>query len=85
MPEFQVGGELDALSGGYVAVGHEDHVGDGPAGEHDTADQLTDEVQRRVLVRNGHDDADGNIEEGGYEQGEEEAVPGEVDFRIATL
>lgn len=32
-----------------------------------------------MLVRDGHDDADGDEEEGGYAQGEEEAPPGEVD------
>ena len=40
--ELEVGGELDALGRRDVAVGDEDHVGHGPAGEDDAADQLAD-------------------------------------------
>ena len=36
-----------------------------------------------MLVRDGHDDADGDEEEACYAEGEEEAVPGEVDFWVA--
>ena len=66
MAEFQIGGELDALGGRDVAVGDEDHVGDGAAGKDDAADQLADEVEARVLVCDGHDDADGDEKEGCY-------------------
>ena len=40
--EFEVGGEFDALGRADVAVGDEDHVCDGAAGEDDAADQLAD-------------------------------------------
>ena len=55
------------------------HVGDGSAGEDDAADELADEVEAAVLVCNGHDDADGDEEDGGDGEGEQEAVPGEID------
>lgn len=77
--ELEVGGELDALGGGDVAVGDEDHVGNGAAGEGDAADELADEVDAAVLVGDGHDDAVGDEEDGADGEGEEEAVPGEVD------
>lgn len=77
--ELEVGGELDALGGGDVAVGDEDHVGDGAAGEGDAADELADEVDAAVLVGDGHDDAVRDKEDGADCQGEEKAVPGEVD------
>lgn len=79
MAELEVGGELQPLGRGDVAVGDEDHVGDGAAGEDDTADELADEVDGGMLVRDGLHDADGNEEDGADGQGEEEAVPGEVD------
>lgn len=77
--ELEVGGELDALGGGDVAVGDEDHVGDGAAGKGDAADELADEVDAAVLVGDGHDDAVGDEEDGADCEGEEKAVPGEVD------
>ena len=55
------------------------HVGDGSPGEDDAADELADEVEAAVLVCDGHDDADGDEEEGGDGEGEQEAVPGEID------
>ena len=83
MPELQVRGELYALSRGDVAVGDEDHVGDGAAGEDDAADELADQIEGGVLIRDCHNDADGNVEEGSYGQSEEEAVPRKMDFGIA--
>lgn len=62
--ELEVGGELDALGRGDVAIGDEDHVGDGAAGEGDAADELADEVDAAVLVGDGHDDAVGDEEDG---------------------
>ena len=58
MSKFQVGRELDALGGADVAVGDEDHIGDGPAREHYTANELADEVQAAMLVRYSHHDTD---------------------------
>ncbi|KFY47151.1 hypothetical protein V494_00143 [Pseudogymnoascus sp. VKM F-4513 (FW-928)] len=78
VPELEVGGELDALCGADVAVGHEDHVCDGAAGEERAACELVDEVGGGVLVGYGGDDAGGDEEEGAQAEGEEEAVPGEV-------
>lgn len=80
MPELEVGGELDALRGADVAVGHEDHVCDGAAGEERAAGDLVDEVGGGVLVGDCGDDAGGDEEEGAEAEGEEEAVPGEVDW-----
>lgn len=79
VPELEVGGELDALGGGDVAIGDKDHVGDGAAGKGDAADELADEVDAAVLVGDGHDDAVGDEEDGADGEGEEEAVPGEMD------
>ncbi len=42
VPEFEVGGEFDALGAGDVGVGDEDHVCDGAAGEEDPRDDLAD-------------------------------------------
>lgn len=80
MAEFEVGGELDTLGGGDVAIGDEEHVCDGAAGEDGTADELADEVDAGVLVGDGHDDAVGDEEDGAEEEGEKEAVPWEVDW-----
>ena len=41
------------------------HVGDGPAWEDYAADELADEVETAVLVRDGHDYADWYEEDGG--------------------
>jgi hypothetical protein len=84
MAQLQIGTELDALGGRDVPVGDEDHVCDWPAGEEDAADELADQVDAAVLVCDGHDDGDGDEEEGADGEGEEEAVPGEVD-RVALV
>ena len=79
MAQLEIATEFDALSRGDVAVGDEDHVCDRTAGEDDTANELADEVKGRVLVGDGHDDADGDEEDRGDSEGEEKAVPGEMD------
>lgn len=56
MAEFQVRGELDALSGADVGVGHKYHVCDWAARENDATEQLADEVETAVLVGDSHDD-----------------------------
>lgn len=58
MAKLKVGREFDALGGADVAVGDKDHVGDRAAGEDDAADELADEVEAAVLVRDCHDYAD---------------------------
>lgn len=68
------------MGGGDVAVGDEDHVGDGTAGKDGAADELADEVDGGVLVGDGHDDADGDEENGADAEGEKETIPGEVDW-----
>lgn len=68
--QFEVGGELDALRRGDVAVGDEDHVGDGAAGEDGAADELADEVDAAMLVCDGHDYAVWYEEDGAYGEGE---------------
>jgi len=85
VPELEVRGELDALRRRDVAVGHEDHVGDGAAGEERAAGELADEVDGGLLVGDGGDDADGDEEEGADGEGEEEAVPGEMDGVAAAV
>ena len=55
------------------------HVGDGSAWEDHAADELADEVEAAVLVCDGHNDADGDEEDGGDGESEQETVPGEID------
>lgn len=84
MSEFEVGGEFESLHGCDIAVGDEYHVGDGTAGEECAADKLTDEIEGRLLICDGHDDADRDEEDGAYAEGEEETVPWEVNGVAAT-
>ena len=60
MAELEVSGELDALRRGDVAVGHEDHVCNGSAGEDGAGHELADQVNAAVLIGDRHDDADGD-------------------------
>lgn len=71
MPQLQIRRELDALRGADVAVGHEDHVCDGAAGEEGAAGDLVNEVGGGMLVGDCGDDAGGDEEEGAEAEGEE--------------
>lgn len=70
VPKLEVGGKLDALRGGNIAVGDKDHVCNGAAREYDAADELADEVDAAVLVGDGHDDAVGDEEYGADGEGQ---------------
>ena len=61
--QFQIRGKLNALSGGDVAVSDEYHIGNGTAGKDGATHKLTDEVNRRMLVRYRHYDTVGNEED----------------------
>jgi len=63
MAELEIGSKLQALGCRDVAKGCEDHVCDGSTGEHNAAYQLADEIDATLLVRDGHDDADGDEED----------------------
>lgn len=63
VPQFEIGGEFDALCGGYVAVRDENHVGDGAAREYDAAYELANEIDATVLIGDGHNNAVGNEED----------------------
>lgn len=47
------------------------HIGDRPPGKDDSADELADEVEAAVLIRNSHDDADRYEKDGGNGKGEQ--------------
>lgn len=64
MTKLQVGREFNALCRTDIAVSNEDHVRDGPAREHDTTDELADEIEAAVLIGYSHDDAHGDVEHG---------------------
>ena len=78
MTELEIGRELNTLGGGNVAVGNEDHVGDGTTREDSAADELTDEVDTTMLVCDGHDDAVRDEEYGANGEREKESVPGKM-------
>ena len=46
------------------------HVSNRPPGEDDSANELADELETAVLVRNSHDDADWDEEDGSSGKGE---------------
>jgi len=77
--KLQVGCELDTLGRGNVAVGNKDHVSDRTAREYGARDELADQVDAAVLVGDGHDDADGDEEHAANAEGQQQAVPWEVD------
>lgn len=55
--ELEVGGKLDPLGGGDVSVRDKYHVGYWAAWEHCAANELADEVDAAMLVRNSHNNA----------------------------
>ena len=65
MAKLQVGREFNTLCRTDIAVSDEYHVRDGPAGEHNTTDELADEIEAAVLIRYSHNDAHGDEEHGG--------------------
>lgn len=90
--QFEVGGELDALRRGDVAVCDKDlvslnrinktgpkvgqltsahHISNGPPWEDCPADELANEVETALLIRDSHDDADWYEEEGGEGKSEQ--------------
>lgn len=75
MAQLQIGGKFDTLSGRYVAVRYKNHVCNRPSWENGTTDELTDQVNTAVLICDGHDDADGNEQDGAYAKSEKQAVP----------
>lgn len=77
--ELEVGCKLQTLRRGDVAKCSEYHIGDGTTGEYDAADELADEVDAALLVRNGHDNADWDKEYRTDSECEQETVPGEID------
>ena len=66
----------------YVAVGDEDHVRDGAAGEDAAADELADEEEAALLVGDGHDDSNGDEEDSTHAEGYQKPIPWKVD-RVA--
>lgn len=74
--ELEVGCELQSLGHGDVAPGLEHHHGDGLAGEGVADDELCDDVEADLLVRDGLDHADGDDVEEGDDEGEDEGPDG---------
>lgn len=62
MPKFQVGRELNSLSRRDIAVGDKDHVCDRSTRKDGSTHELTNKIYTAVLVRDSHDDTDGNEE-----------------------
>ena len=69
MSKLEIGSKFDALRGRDVAICHEDHIGDWPPGEDCATNELADEVDTAVLVRDRHDDAYWNEQNGTDAQG----------------
>ena len=67
MSEFEVLGEMEGVRGGDVPVALEVEHGSGVAREPETAEQLGEDVEGYLYVRDGHDDAARNAEDGGHE------------------
>lgn len=64
MAELQIRGKLDALRRRDVTVGNENHVGDRSTGEDSAANELANQVNAAMLIRDGHDDTVGEEEKG---------------------
>lgn len=74
--QFEIRRELDALRRGNITICDKNHVGDGTAGENNAANQLADQINATMLVRDCHDDAVWNEEDRSNAEGQEKAVPG---------
>ncbi len=75
--ELEIGGEGERLRHGDVTPGLEQHHGDGASGEAVTDDQLGDDVQANLLIRDSLDHADGDdVEEGDDEREDEPLAEG---------
>ena len=61
--ELEVLSEVESLRGRDVTVGFEIIHGSGVTGEPETAEQLSDDVQGNLDVRDGHDDTARNTED----------------------
>lgn len=77
--KLEVGGELQTLGGGDVAKCCKDHIGNRTTGKYDSADQLADEVDAALLVRNGHDNANGNEEDCPDAECQQKTIPRQMD------
>lgn len=66
----------------YIAVGHENHVCNWPPGEEGPADELADQKETALLVRDGHDNANRDEKDSADAEGQQEPVPRQV-HRVA--
>lgn len=71
MTKFQVARELDGLSDYAVAIGLEDHNGDGSSGNDIASNELSQDIESHLLVGDGKEDADGKDEDQGDNEGED--------------
>ena len=84
MAKFEVRRKLDALSGGYVAIGNENHICYRTTRKESTAYKLADKIYAAMLICNRHDNAYGYKEECTDREGKEKSVPWEVDRVTGT-
>ncbi len=78
MAKFQIRRELDALCRADVAIRHKDHVCDRAARKYDTADELADQIQTAMLIRDSHDDANRDEEHASDAKSKQESIPGKM-------
>ncbi len=83
MAKLQVSGKFDPLSRRNVAVGDKDHVGHWTSWKDCTTYKLADEIDRRVLIRDGHDDTNRNEEDRADAKSEKKTIPREM-YGVAT-
>lgn len=76
--ELEVADKGEGLGHGYVAVGLEEHEGQGAAGLDVAVDELGQHVEADLVVGDGLDDADGQREGKGDGDGQQEGPPGQV-------
>lgn len=79
MAELEIGRELEPLCGADVAICNKNHVGDRTTGKDAAADELADQVRAALLVRDRHDDPDGDEKNSRDGKGKDETVPGQID------
>ena len=65
------------LKVGWLTRAH--HISNGPPWKDYPADELADEVETALLIRDGHDDADWYEKKGGNGKSEQKTIPWKID------
>lgn len=75
VPEFEVGGELDALRRRDIPIRNKDHVGNGSSWKKGSTYKLADQIDAALLICDCRHYADRNEEDAADGQTQKETVP----------